>query len=128
MVGAFGRSKYCRRRGVGARALQVATAAIHGVFNHAEYVRGALARRHGRRVVLFTAHDFQQHVNETYGDKLAKLKYSGSAAKRENPRGISLSTAVRWLHVLGYCTDKSVRGAVFNDGAWRGGRPAQLSK
>ena len=65
---------------------------------------------------MFTAHQFQEHVNAKYGEQLQELHYSGSAAKRENPRGISLTTATRWLHVLGYCTDKATRGAVFNDG------------
>ena len=76
----------------------------------------ALERRVGRRVVVLTASEFQDHVNNKYGDQLATLKCSGR--KRTDPRVISYSTALRWLHVLGYSVlgPGKLCGAVFNDG------------
>jgi hypothetical protein len=81
-----------------------------------EFVDDCLDRRQGRRAVVLTVAEFRDHVNLVYGDLLEKVKCSGAAAHRSNPREISMSTALRWLHKLGFAVDKAVSGAVFNDG------------
>jgi len=59
-----------------------------------EFVDDCLDRRQGRRAVVLTVAEFRDHVNLVYGDLLEKVKCSGAAAHRSNPREISMSTAL----------------------------------
>jgi hypothetical protein len=60
--------------------------------------------------VLYAA-DFQEFVNAKFTAELASMKRPG----RKSGKGgsISVSTATKWLHELGYSVDKTKGGAIY---------------
>ena len=79
-----------------------------------EFVDDCLDRRQGRRAVVLTVAEFRDHVNLVYGDLLEKVKCSGAAAHRSNPREISTNPRVLSLASLS-CTSMY---CPFAEGSW----------